>query len=1382
MSKLNSHWFSKTLAYIINKLWLFIAASIILIALIFTLLRVSLPQINYFKDDLIQWVETHYQVDLSIDLLTAEWKSHGPIIYVNNISLSAKDTTEELFSASQIEFSIDGLNTLINQQVVTEKIKVHGANLRFLVDRNLGFKIEPYQQQNNIDISQISHQVFNILFNQKDIAIVNSQIEFVTLAGKSFEYQVTQLNVNNFPQVHQIQGELANQKTGSIKLVAEMHGEPSSDSSYTNVYLKGNQIQLKQLPIFESYPQLKPEHGELDWQVWAVWQQGRWDSASGEVELTDIDWEATVLNLSNGIENNSSNQQSAQPKAQAINQNKIELFKANFNWAFKTQNTGELIFHDLGLKLTEQQAVTLPIIGISYLRNSRQQPEWRVATHDWQFSNLAQWWQLFDTKGLVDDSSLLALNINDLAATFKKETNGWAAPEMILKFNGLVSDAIKGIPSISQLEGSLLVADKQSHIKLSSSDAEFFYPAMFREKLTIGELSAALTVEKNSADDLQVAINNFDFKNTDLELNTRGRFFTENGELQVALASQLNNVDVAQKSKYLPVGVMTDSLTGYLDESVQAGKLSWVSSLLHGPIQRFPFQDNSGTFNIHAWLNQANYQFLPQWPVVKNLDAYLIFEGNGMHLTALSGSSEKVKINSAEAIIKDFSAEHTPMELFFDANSINNSGQAYLHGSTLNDLAETLDNIDFFGEIKTKAKMHINLGESKITSLDGVIEPLTKDNYIIAGGFKVTELAGKILIDKDGIKPSKLKANYFSAPLTIAVESPKGEGSPELSVKIDGLLNQLALTDVLGNAWSQFLSGETAFNTELIFSPVDKPGVLLVNVDSDLVGLTVDFPAQFAKQVKQKTPFSMQMQFAPDNSANAKINWQGIQSRWWWQNLDGKVEHSGGAILYNSEYRVPDINPGKFVADLSFKQLKLDDWLSFVKRVESSFTPEQDKKLPELALTLRFEDIQNPYFLLNNISLDGSVSAKNGWDLKLKLDQGELDFSGLNQHWNILANDLQLKFTPGFAQSFYSKSEITDADEQMQKPVQANDSAAGKPIDYSLNRLVEFYQPLEQAQVDIACINCELDKIRIGDFKARLKQNQLGYFVKGNLLDNSRHNLNFHGYWLNYFSSQDDTNQLMSFAQCANEGSACRAINQTSLEYQLSSDDVGKLMKNWQYPVGISDSGGVFSGRLNWSDTPFNFNLQSLRGDAHFELSQGYLNDVSDAKARLFSLFSLQSLSRRLKLDFKDVYKDGFFYEKITGDIQLNQGELVSDNIYIDGSAAKVAVGGSLNLVDQSIEQRALVTPQLTSSLPVLIGWAVEPTTGILIFLLNKMFEPAIEVVSQIEYRIHGDLAQPQVEEIKAQHSTVKYQVTPSDIEKAKQQLDLEPVDSSEKE
>jgi uncharacterized protein YhdP len=306
----------------------------------------------------------------------------------------------------------------------------------------------------------------------------------------------------------------------------------------------------------------------------------------------------------------------------------------------------------------------------------------------------------------------------------------------------------------------------------------------------------------------------------------------------------------------------------------------------------------------------------------------------------------------------------------------------------------------------------------------------------------------------------------------------------------------------------------------------------------------------------------------------------------------------------------------------------------------------------------------------------------------------------------------------------------------------------------------------------LVCFNCDLDKIRVGDFKARLQQNELGYFIKGSVNDRSRQNLSFDGYWLRYYAAQDNDQQLVAFADCEAQTKLCQPVNQTNLEYQLSSDDVGKLMKNWQYPVGISDSGGAFSGRLSWSDTPFDFNLNSVRGDAHFELSQGYLNDVSDAKARLFSLFSLQSLSRRLKLDFKDVYKDGFFYEKINGDIQLQQGQLVSDNIFIDGSAAKVAVSGKLDLSKQTIEQRALVTPQLTSSLPVLIGWAVEPTTGILIFLLNKMFEPAIEVVSQIEYRIHGDLSEPKVEEIKKQRSTVKYQVTPNEIEKARQQLE----------
>ena len=50
--------------------------------------------------------------------------------------------------------------------------------------------------------------------------------------------------------------------------------------------------------------------------------------------------------------------------------------------------------------------------------------------------------------------------------------------------------------------------------------------------------------------------------------------------------------------------------------------------------------------------------------------------------------------------------------------------------------------------------------------------------------------------------------------------------------------------------------------------------------------------------------------------------------------------------------------------------------------------------------------------------------------------------------------------------------------------------------------------------------------------------------------------------------------------------------------------------------------------------------------------------------ARLPSVLSLQSLPRRLVLDFRDVFQEGFAFDALTGDLKIAQGVASTNNLH----------------------------------------------------------------------------------------------------------------------
>jgi uncharacterized protein YhdP len=159
---------------------------------------------------------------------------------------------------------------------------------------------------------------------------------------------------------------------------------------------------------------------------------------------------------------------------------------------------------------------------------------------------------------------------------------------------------------------------------------------------------------------------------------------------------------------------------------------------------------------------------------------------------------------------------------------------------------------------------------------------------------------------------------------------------------------------------------------------------------------------------------------------------------------------------------------------------------------------------------------------------------------------------------------------------------------------------------------------------------------------------------------------------------------------------------------------------------------------------PYQFNTESLSGELKFRLGEGYISDVSDGGARVFSLLSLDSLVRKLKLDFRDVFSKGFFYNSMQGSIQVDNGVAHTQDAQLNGVPADLTMMGYTDLNTQKIDYTMLVAPQITSSIPVIVAWLVNPATGLAVLAIDQVLHSA-RVISEIEYTITGTLDEPVV-------------------------------------
>jgi uncharacterized protein YhdP len=172
------------------------------------------------------------------------------------------------------------------------------------------------------------------------------------------------------------------------------------------------------------------------------------------------------------------------------------------------------------------------------------------------------------------------------------------------------------------------------------------------------------------------------------------------------------------------------------------------------------------------------------------------------------------------------------------------------------------------------------------------------------------------------------------------------------------------------------------------------------------------------------------------------------------------------------------------------------------------------------------------------------------------------------------------------------------------------------------------------------------------------------------------------------------------------------------------------------------------SGHINWDGSPLAFNYPSLGGELKLQLDSGTFLKAEPGVARLLGVLSLQSLPRRLLLDFRDVFADGFVFDGVTADVHLANGVARSDNIRIRGVQAAVLVDGSSDLAAETQVLRVVVVPEINAGGASLAYAAINPAVALTTFLAQLIFSRPMAAANTREFHISGSWSEPKVERI----------------------------------
>lgn len=776
-------------------------------------------------------------------------------------------------------------------------------------------------------------------------------------------------------------------------------------------------------------------------------------------------------------------------------------------------------------------------------------------------------------------------------------------------------------------------------------------------------------------------------------------------ELEWVLSGEGKDLQVSEALDLLPLQ-LGDRLTEYLRDSISSGEVQDMTMLWRGDLANFPYQYNDGVFQAEVFAAPLDFRFQPDWPTVTGTELDLEFRDGGLQMQAQGGELMSAEVVSVTAGIPDLLLPNPWLIIDAEARGSGPQAREIFANSPLADTVgaalkqvQTESTVD--GDFRLRIPLFKDSEEDagKRVEVQGGVNFNGETLTINPVDLDITDVQGRFTFTEKTIGGEELTGQVFGLPLSIELNGQAQNGGYRVQSDIEGAWEAAQLPEQgPASALSEYLSGNLSSRARFVLDLSQTEGYEFDwSMTTDLHEAGIELPAPFAKPVGENLQWTTRVYGDQDE----------IQIR---SHLDERLRVAAALatgsrdldwlslVLGAQSESIRTRGSGLSVhGDLS--RVDLSEWLPLLAQAQRQNNT--DQRLFNLPPLQRVEgDIEELFWLgysFNELAVDGSANH-DGFSLDLNADEGRMRVL-----W------------PGDSTDLTVEADFLNLEKAK--------SAADTEIENSANELpANFLDSLPSLQ--FVCHICRYQGSELGRIEMQLDPTQPGEQLQLLNISRTGAELNMEGGWQ---GSGENT--------------------RTRISGWLASTDVSKLLSDFNTNSVVRDSDAQVEFDLGWQAAPQDFDLATLEGNVDWRLGAGYLRDVSDGGARIFSLFSLESLMRKLTLDFRDIFARGMFYSSFSGTLNLEDGRVYTDNTRMNGSAGDMEVEGSTDLVGETLDYNLVYVPKVTSSLPVLVAWMVNPPTGLAALLLDRVLHDA-QVISRLEYRITGTVSEPQVDEV----------------------------------
>lgn len=204
-------------------------------------------------------------------------------------------------------------------------------------------------------------------------------------------------------------------------------------------------------------------------------------------------------------------------------------------------------------------------------------------------------------------------------------------------------------------------------------------------------------------------------------------------------------------------------------------------------------------------------------------------------------------------------------------------------------------------------------------------------------------------------------------------------------------------------------------------------------------------------------------------------------------------------------------------------------------------------------------------------------------------------------------------------------------------------------------------------------------------------------------------------------------------------------LGETRMKVNADIKDAGQMLGRFGYANTMRKGAATVEGEVSWLRSPADFTFGTLDGTLKLNAKSGQFLKIEPGAGKLLGIASLQSLPRRITLDFRDVFSEGFAFDEISSTMQVADGTVYTNDFLMKGPAASVKMSGMAKLREESVKLRVKVIPKISEGVAVAGALLGGPIAGVGALVAQKVLKDPFEEAISYEYLVDGPWENPTI-------------------------------------